>query len=862
MTKDVCIPCRFSHPTRPPLKAVYRIPTNKPRAIPACHVHHGNICSHCLRVQSSDFRTEPNLLLRRPVNGDVDELGIPRNQDGLTCALCREVAFTATIRRDLEGCSRGREVRGFDNAWAHTIAFKEHVYFGVGRSDMMARQAIEDWFLLQHTSYYQLLNDIGTVQALLRKYKIQVYETRAMRPPAPELAQISRVIWSMFDEEDQNAFDLPRLYRRWCHEIDNKVYDEYDYRLDIDRIRHNLSAASLWPWVRDRVAQRALDLWAQDRFINGFWVMPSDEIEQMLDPSRQIHTPLYEIAQNVSRTSEYGRPPAVDPWRSSGGRFRYDVNPLEQRPREQRNAELFLPPDRLLQTMDMRFSEVVGLRMDAALAEIMRSYIRLPYEEYDRIEAHLAAFKVPQLIALLEEPYAWFEVDDASGSWPLTLFPIPPASDATVMSSISEEDEPEEQSFSQLDAQDDRDGNNDGDDLNDEPSKRNEPHIEVITINDDHPLYYGIVEGWSTTSDERDEFGVPGEHEDRTSERCGMESTADSGAPSPKIGKRKATDDEAPSDHLARGPRSRLGSGQTSHSGSGESTNTALVTPDESPSLLAEERIQVAEEDNTATDTTPVATLAISTTSPVASPTLGKRKSPDDDDLIRPPRRPASIPTPPRGTSDGDMGEADVKPDCLSHASDPLETKAAPHPTDKTEEDEAKPVSVSNEDVGVGQPMADAAIDADVGDSEAKRSTASEKQSSAPSTTTEEGLTQPPSPAQTHLLDGGHARAVAVPKEGWSRAGSIYSELSDSLSEASIDSEKLAEVPSVPAMWSHLGPGVEELLESTWYRAREKLRLCRCAVCIRAMKHAAEAERRKFLEDDDDIIFTGILRIA
>jgi hypothetical protein len=744
----------------------------------------------------------------------------------------------------------------------HSVAYKEHVFFGVGHSDKMARQAVDDWFALQHTSYYQLLNDIGAVQGLLRKYKVQAFENRGMMFPNHELAQISRVVWSVFDEEDQ-SFDLNRLYRLWSRDIESKVYDEYEYRLDVERIRLGMSNTSLWPWLREKVFQRALELWAQDRFLNGYWITPSDEIEQMLNPAQDIHTPLHEIAQNASRPSDYGRQSNAERWRTGSGRFRFNFNPPELRGRP---IEHYLPPDRLLQMMDMRFNEVVSLRMDAALAEIVRPHTTLPYNEFDRIEAHLAAFKGPQIITLLEEPYAWFEVDDTSGRWPLTLFPIPPGSDVTVASSIPDDEEPEEQSFAKLedaapDVPDERDGRFDGQGEDGDLGKPCEPRIEVVATNDDPPCY-GIVDGWSTTSDERDESDA--EHEDHSSERSNMESVADSSLPSPKVGKRKAMDDEdGPNEE--RGPRSRLGSGQTSHSG--DSTNTALVTPDESPSLLAEERIQVADEDDAATDTTPVAALAINN-SPVASPTLGKRKSPDDDDLIRPPRRPASISTPTRATSDAsddDMGEGEVKDDAQALPGDTagIKTERGTDP-DNMEEDEAKQSSVDDEIMRQGQ-AADATIDDDMAaDSEAKRSD-SDKLSSPPSTSEDGDILQLPrksiSDMREEFSEAIRVEAAAI-AERWRREDSEYSDLYDSQSDVSIDSEKLAEVPSVPPSWSRLGPGFDELLASTWFLAREKLRLCRCGVCLRARREAAEAERRKYLEEENDTVVPGVLRIA
>ncbi|BEI96081.1 hypothetical protein CcaverHIS631_0110300 [Cutaneotrichosporon cavernicola] len=860
MTSDVCIPCRLSFPMRPPQSASYSMPTDSLGRIPTCQLHWAQICSHCLRVQPMDVRTEPNLFLRRPVNGDVDERGRPRNNQGLLCRPCREVAFNAMLRCGLETSARGGEIRGFDNAWQHTISFKEYVYLGQGRSDEMALQAIEDWFLMHHTNYYQLLTEIGNVQALLRKFKMHLFEHHTLQPPPYEASQISRILYSMFDEDDQSDFDLARLYRRWCHEIDNNEYTEIEYRLDIERVRLNLSAASLWPWIRNKVVLRTIDLWAVERFNNGYWVMPWDEIAQMRDPNKQIHTPLYEIAFHGSRASEYGKAYVVDRWRNGGGRFRFNVGPHELRAREQRNVDQFLPPERLLGMKDQRFTEVLSLRLEAAFAVIMRSYTRLPLEEYGRIEAHLATLNVENILALLQDLYPWHEAEDPSGRWPLTLFPLPPASDATVMSSISEEEDPEEQSFAQLDNElhsvqikrDDIDHDNDGDDCSNDSSEPREPRIELVATNDNHPSSYGIMDGWITTSDEPDEFEDAEQHEDRASERSDWDSTADSSSPSPKLGKRKAADDEAQPD-VERAPRSRLGSGQASSSG--DSANTVLVTPDESPSLLAEERIGVAEVHDAASDTTPVAMMANSATSPSASPALGKRKSPDDDDLIRPPRRAASIPASTRtaasDTTDDDMGEGHVKADKIERRT---------HPVVEIEEGHPKLGLTVEDGMGIGN----APMDEDTQESETRPSKGSGEppSSSSNSDRRETGRTPSPDPKQQPDVDQA-VDPTAVADATWDGAASEYSDLMyDSQSEASVDSDRLAEVPSVPATSDLLGPTVRNLILSCFYGSRVNLRACYCSICVRSRKDAAEAERRRYAEEDDNVIVATVLRIA
>ncbi|CAK9784788.1 unnamed protein product [Cutaneotrichosporon oleaginosum] len=894
MTKDVCFACRISCPSRRHLKALYRVPALNMRPLPTCDVHFGQFCSQCLRVQNADLRAEPNHFLRRPVYGDVDEHGIPRNCEGLLCAPCRDIAFNAALRRDLEACSRGGAVRGLDNPWMQTVAYKEHVFFGVGRSDFMARQAVDDWFLLQHTPYNQLVQEIGTVQAILRKQKVLLYESRVIQSAPLELAQISRIVWSVFDEEDQVAFDLSRLCRLWVLEMENKAYGDYEYRLDVERMRHNMSATALWPWLREKAVQRAVELWAQARFLNGYWVMPSDEIEQMLDPSQTVHTPLHEIACNVSRTSEYGNP--LDRWHHGTGRFRYHSNLPDARHRERQIAQQFLPPDRLLQMMNMRFIEVVALRMDAALAEVVRPFTRLPYDEFDRIEAHLDTFTVPQIITLLEEPYPWFEAEDPTGRWPITIFPLPPASNVTAASTISEEEEPEEQSLAKEDdvtsegqqrgAGSDVDNKSRQDDGLPKPSHQTEPIVEVVASTDDLPNCYGIVDGWSTTSNEHGEYGAVEDHEDCVSDRSGLESAADWSSPSSRLSSLKQSDDEAASH--APGQRSRLGSGQTSHSGG--SSNTALITPDDSPPLLAHERIRVAEDDDATTDTTPIASLRVITTSPGSSPRLGKRKSPDDDDLIRPPRNVASIGTPSRpddwssrdtaspatsprlGKRKSPDDDELVRPPRKCGLNGVRSRSASPSSCDDTEEDgvegsdkmeqhQGKPTSASTEISGVDQPAVDAAMNHGMTKNEAKLNADAGKRDSESLSIKDEGLSEALSSAQDSPSGVVKvARAVGVPEGAWTRAESECSELYDSLSEASMDSDKLAEVPSVPPPWAKLGPGVEDLLESTWYRSRELLRICRCGICMRA-KYAAEAMRQNY-DVEDDIMIMPPLRIA
>lgn len=767
-TKDVCIPCMYYTPPEP--HAAYtRMPTAKLGRFPVCRLHYGMLCSHCLRTSMPNDMGSDTLVLRRPVMGDVDEAGNHRNHDGLTCSHCREKAFNATLGRDLLACSRGGPLLGLNNRWNHSTAYKEHVYFGIGRSDMMARQAIEDWFLMQHTRISSFAEDISQLQHMLRRYKTIFYERRMLSVPPVEVAHLRRLVWTLFEDDDP-AFEIGRLYRRWTHEMETGMYDEADYRLDVERLRSIFGNSSLWPFIRDKLVLRIINLWISDRFLSGYWVMPSDEIEQMLDSTATIHTPLHVIAHQAIRPTDHKYLP-TEQWRSGNGLFRYNMMLGHM-------GDYYLPPDRLLQILNMRFSEVMTTRLEIAFAEIIPLYSRGPYKDYERVEAHLAANKTKEILLQLEQPFAWRETEDAGDGWRIN--PTSPASDPGGGSVISDEEEGSVDEFENAhDALDEDEGVDD-----DEPK---EPRVEVVPTND-HLPEYDIRDGWSTASDgERDEFDVGEEHE-KTSEPSAIESATESIALSPSLGKRKASDEEMIDEH--RPLRTRLGSGQTSYSG--DSTNTALVTPDDSPSLLAEENIKLAEED--ATDTTPVAPLAIGeiAASPAASPTLGKRKSPEDDDLTQPPRRPVSLPVslaPTSEASDDDMGQV--------------------------REDKASSGAAST-----------------INDEEVMSNTAPCEQSDAP------------------VLQAVAAKVVRSNRV----YGSDYSAASDSESEGSFDTDQIADTPFVPPSFALLGPGVDELLESTWYRSLEPLRRCHCAICQRAEKVQSENLHRILLSSIDDLV--------
>lgn len=786
--------------------AYVRIPTQL-RTIAVCRFHFELLCTRCLRTSAANELGD-TMCLRRPVVGDVDEVGQTRKHSGLICSFCRETAFTSTLRRDLMACARQGSLLGLNNNWQQTVAYKDHVFFGVGRSDMMARQAIEDLFLMQHTSYGALAEGAAHIQEILRKWKIWVYDNRGYLPASQaDLTMLRNLLWTVF-EDDDTAFELNILYRRWTNEIQTGAYDDLDHRLDVEKLRRGCGGLGLWPFIRDKLVHRSIDMWVQDRFLQGYWVMPSDEIEQMLHSERSIHTPLLEIARNSERPTDLARP-AIGLYTSGIGRFRFDFQ------RAQRAGEYFLPPDRLLQVMNMRFTDVITNRLENAFTEVVTYFTRQGYKHFDAIERQFASMTSERLLQQLEQPTAWFEstVDETGEAWRPKVVSAA-ASDPGGGSVVSEDDEGlEEMDGDDVDGIPGDEGDNEDDDEDDE-KRSDEPRIEIVPTNDLQPAY-DIRDGWSTTpDDERDESDVS-KDDDLTSEPSAMESIADSAPLSPNLlGKRKASDDSDGTADEDRPPRIRHGSGQTSHSG--DSNSTALVTPDDSPSLLAEESILVAEEDDTATDTTPVAPLAMGemAASPAASPTLGKRKSPEDDDLIQPPRRPGSLTTPPLvAANDSDNGSNDDMDEVKADVAD--------------EDDKVSTVATSTEEEGT--PLA----------------ALSERSDNA-------------EPAKPAVLKA----ATTVPRDGEGVSAPYMSELSDSESEGSLDTEQLDDTPFVPPSWARLGPCVDEILENTWYRAREPLRRCQCAICQRAEKAQSENLRRFFMASVEDLVSPGGLHIA
>lgn len=835
-TMDLCLPCVIVDPTRPQ-RAYVRMPTAKLGRLPVCRPHCGLLCSHCLRTSLPSELGGEHVYLHRSVVGDVDETGCPRQYDSAICYHCRGAAFIATLTRDLTTCSRGGRLHGIGNYWASSASYKDHVYLGVGRSDMMARQAIEDWFLIQHTRYYDLFTKVFPLQQMLRRYKTAVYEHRMVLPPSNEIAHLRSLVWSVFDEEDP-VFDLPRLCRRWINEIETGVYNDTDHRLDIERMRQPIGTMSLWPFIRDKLVHRAIDLWVQDRFFFGYWVMPSDDIEQMLANSQIHHTPLIEIAAHAKRPAD-AKTLSQDQWRSGHGRFRFDTPSL--RPGD----EHFLPPDRLLQIMNMRFSEIMTTRLENAFAEVIQLWITKPYREWDRIEDRLSHMKPEQLLGHLAQAGAWIDDDDG---WVIRNNPQAPASDPGGGSVVSDEvedddddeDEMEEPSYPEYErfmrARVYCDSNlADEDETHNEDDKNepNEPRIEIVTTND-HLPEYAIRDGWSTASDdERDGYEVGTEHDEEIASEPSAMSIAESITLSPHLGKRKTSDDSEAADE-DRPPRTRLGSGHTSHSG--DSASTALVTPDESPSLLGGENIRVAEEDDPATDTTPVATLAIGeiAASPAASPTLGKRKSPEDDDLIQPPRRPASplAAQAPSESSDDDMGESVARGTTNEIDREKASVDAQKTPLSASsfiEEDEERTLSIR------APPKA---------------------APTAPSVIPTSTLNAPATSSHPGGLVFKAAAVTAVPSTTTTTSRSEESDSEES--EGSYDMEQINDTPYVPHTGAILGPGVEEIFETTWYRAREPFRRCKCAICERAEKIHTDNLQRIFLSSFEDLVSPGL----
>lgn len=773
-TMAVCIPCRLSlrnpYPGRGLPGQAQRLPTLLYGPVAACQFHaEGGFCHDCLRenVLSAAGRdaTDP-ISLRITDPKDCDITGVVRGRR-YTCHHCRQATISAAIERELILCARGDYVRGLDAPWQYTAPFQDYVWEAEGSSDRQAKRAVEELFLGQHTRWNDWERKMLEVQRDLTLLKLFHYECRPaamIRNQIDKVRQFCSLVWG---EENEELVDFLRLQRGWRHDIDTGRYTDRDYRLDLTRFRAGQRDQKLWDYLRLLLHGVCINAWAHDRVEYGLWVLPSDDIEQTIRPEKRLFTPLREYALRTFNPvkQEEARFGAnnQDALAQGDGQFKFG------------HTSAIFPPERILNLMNEKFTSLLVRRLEMPLSTIA-DYKSRTCGDGDAQKV-CEAMQLPDILGLLRNEASWlegwpFEYEDPPTDWA----PAPRTENAVT-----------------------------------EPASPRVELVKMDTDDDDNVDVdgYGILrDGWSEDEEEDEMMSEDGaslrevtpdnedDWEDASSETDGPEE------------EEEETNDE-PTGHLVR---PRLGERkETYNSSEGESTRTALVTPDDSPDLLVGS-IQLAPID---ADDAVVAFAEVVPSTPrnvepvgAMSPTLGKRKSPGDDDREEPPTRRRS----PQTSHGSDAGSTivsleseDKSPSLVSMRSSPSEPAVAVAA--------AVPVATNNNKptLPTPQPL------------------------SEPTPTTEKA-TAPPLPnaavpaiiaIQTPVKHNPTPATQVV-----QRALTPESDFSSATSTASWDGPN--EAAYIPPRNVRLGPGTTGILSAAWWNACESVRTCRCSVCQRA----------------------------
>ncbi|WOO78045.1 uncharacterized protein LOC62_01G001598 [Vanrija pseudolonga] len=641
-TMAVCIPCRLSlRNPYPPGRGLpglaQRVPTLLFGPVASCQFHaEGGFCHDCLRenVLSAAGRdsTDP-ISLRITDPKDCDVTGEVRGRR-YTCHNCRQAIISAAIERELIMCARGTYVRGLDAPWHYTAPFQDYVWEAEGSSERQAKRAVEEHFLGQHTRWNDWERKMLEVQRDLTLLKLFHYECRPanmIRNQIDKVRQFCALVWG---EENEELVDFMRLQRGWRNDIDSGRYTERDYRLDLARFRAGQRDQKLWDYLRLLLHGVCINAWANDRVEYGLWVLPSDDIDQRLMPDKSLFTPLREYALLT-----------FNPLKHEEARFgATNQNALAMGEGQFKftNPTAILPPERILNLMNEKFTSLLVRRLEMPLSTIVE-YKSMSCRDGEA-EKVCEAMQLPDILGLLRDQAGWlegwpFEPEDPNPGWRPTTR---------------------------------------GEDSVTEPAS---PRIELVkmeTDDDDVQVErYGILrDGWSDVEEDDEMMSEDGaslraitpedddEWEDASSETDGPEE------------EEEETNDE-PTGHPVR---PRLGErNATYNSSEGESTRTALVTPDDSPDLLVGS-IQLApiDVDDVAVTFAHQVPSTPRNVEPVGamSPTLGKRKSPGDDDREEPPARRRS----PQTSHGSDAGSTivsleseDKSPSLVSMRSSPSE---------------------------------------------------------------------------------------------------------------------------------------------------------------------------------------------
>lgn len=587
-TATVCVPCKMSRSgttgatgtTNPVAKFITWTTYTGP--VPTCEGHLQRFCAHCLRLAGDP--QAPHLNLAFCDAEDRDELGRKRGKTMfLICRFCRERAFELPLQRELLECARGGVFAGRAAPFAAVTSAQEYIQLARGTAEQAARKALEEMFLHLNTRWGELLNHMIHFQRVVRSLRASCFHRGRLALTIQEQDLFQRAadaVWGV--DVDTDDTDCDSWLHRFRHEIETGTYGEEEWRRDIETMRS--SEPFLWPVLRDRLTRVCIQQWVMHRVQVGFWVMPHDEVEQLVTGVVK-HDGIEAIARNA-------RHPSYAP---------HEPLPLQQLERARINYRpeeshrLFLPSHRLLGMMNEEFAEQFVNRIESPLSEIVE-WQKTRYPDWDAAEASCKQTTVPQLLEWLALPEAWVR-HGLTSVYKNTNAPSEAGGETVVSSEGS-------------------------------------PRIELVEA-DPEPQGFVVHDGWvgsdgDADCEDRDSFLddgdiVLGADDDDTDSSTALTTSS-------ALGKRKSS--EEPRELNERPSRPRLGSGQTSQS-SEVSTSTTLMTPNDSPDLALAE-IHSPENDDEANaaeaqNSTPVAAsiTGTNTATPGQSPTLCKRKSPD-----------------------------------------------------------------------------------------------------------------------------------------------------------------------------------------------------------------------------------------
>lgn len=621
VSTNVCMPCYLFGNLYPPGQFDRPVVTARLGVLPCCAEHYETFCTNCMGHTSEAYGCRVDGLAYGERH-DVDSQGRPLPPYSFTCDQCRHGAFEWAVHRILSDCARSGPVYG-GQAYQDTAAYDLYVEYARGQATSMAKLAVEELFLIDHTGWKELFPLFWQLQVILYYCLATGYDGFSDSHHA-EIRHFDQIVYRIWADDDDSApahFTLNTVYRSFQQEVVSGLFhkagDSNDLRqaflppFDYPRDKRLCSI------LHQTLADFCIETWCNDRVNSGLWVLPSDEIYQYLDHSLSLHSDIDDIAKEA--TCPQARQPQVNgpvyrAYENNRGRFNL---PDPDQPSHRNGQQPFLPPQFMLQKLDSRFADILQIRLSLPLSEIVQVQ-RLMFGDGAKTESICDNLSLEQILGVLREELAWIEGEMVARA-KSQLKAVARTGGSTVVTTEDLEEWRDEFTDQEL---------------------AQEPRIEVVE-SAATPVF-GVQEGWSSHSSDAELLEVDGEEEDE--ELVYPPSSTGSVSDGSKEEVPEEQDDEAPS-------RPSPDSGHTSSSG--DSTSTVLITPDESPALVSE--VQLAD----ATYATSTAILAVSdmTVSPTSSPKLGKRKSPDDDFM---PQLARPRPTTPKG-EDERKAEEEVK---------------------------------------------------------------------------------------------------------------------------------------------------------------------------------------------------------